>query len=209
MSRKILSFYNLSFFVNYRDLFNSLTISFLPSTIIHVKGKNGCGKSSLLKIIASIQKPTKGSVYFGPLSVVEMGATSLQKPYCVYIGHRLGLKQELTVLENLKFWSNLYNSIETLEASIYYFNLQNILDTKCYKLSRGNQQKVALSRLLSCQADLWLLDEVDASLDQTNKELLHNLITLKASNYGIIVSASHGQPIKTAHILNLSEQFEK
>ncbi|WPY00949.1 Heme ABC exporter ATP-binding protein CcmA [Candidatus Trichorickettsia mobilis] len=209
MLHKILSFYQLSFHVLGQDLFNSLSVSFFPSTIVHIKGKNGCGKSSLLKIIAGIQKPTNGFVYFGtPKRPEEQSLLSQnhEKPYCVYVGHRLGLKSELTVLENLKFWSEIYNSPEAFEASIYYFNLQHILNTKCYELSRGNQQKVALSKLLSCQASLWLLDEVESNLDQQNKELLHNLIALKANNGGIIVNASHGESIKTAQILNLDEQ---
>ena len=208
MSSKILSFYKLSFLINGQDLLNSLSVSFLPSAIVHLYGKNGSGKSSLLKIVAGIQEPTCGFVYFGTPKEEQklLSPNNAIKPYCVYIGHRLGLKPELTVYENLKFWSEIYNSLETFEASIYYFNLQHILDTKCYELSRGNQQKVALSKLLSCQADLWLLDEVEANLDQQNKELLHNLMVLKANNGGIIINASHGSPIKSAQILNLDER---
>ncbi|MFP3012806.1 MAG: ATP-binding cassette domain-containing protein, partial [Rickettsia sp.] len=102
--------------------------------------------------------------------------------------------------------STIYDSLEALEASIYYFKLHNILHEKCYKLSAGNQRKVALAKLIACQSNLWLLDEVEANLDQENKELLYNLIILKANNGGVIVATSHSNiDIKTAQIINFKD----
>lgn len=208
MFHNVLTIDRLSYVIGEHDLFNSITISFLPSSIVHITGKNGSGKSSLLKIIAGIQKPTSGTFYFGASKNCEYDSFFLEGqnklPYCLYIGHKLGLKNELTVIENLRFWSNLYNSSETLDASIYYFGLQKILDKKCYELSAGNQKKVALSKLLSCQSELWLLDEVDTNLDEENKQLLHGLIASKASNEGIIMIASHAEIIKNAYTLSLN-----
>lgn len=200
----MLSFNQLTCTINGTPLFNNLSLTLLPFSITYLQGANGCGKTSLLRIIAGIQKPTKGHIYLGsrPGIVID----NIKKPYCTYIGHNFGLKSELTIFENLKFWSSIYNSLEALEASIHYFKLGDILSKKYYQLSAGNQKKVALSTLLSCQSDLWLLDEVESNLDQENRSLLHNLIISKANNGGIVLMTSHEQPaIKTAQILKLED----
>ncbi len=198
----MLSLNRLTYIINNRILFNNLSITFLPSSITYLNGYNGCGKTSLLRIIAGIQRPTNGHISYQNHSFLE----EVEKPYCTYIGHNLGLKLQLTVLENLKFWAEIYNSLEVLEASIHYFQLQHILDTKCYELSSGNQKKVALSRLLSCQSDLWLLDEVESNLDEQNRALLHNLIITKANNNGIVLLSSHERDIiKSAQFINIED----
>jgi heme exporter protein A len=198
----MLSLNQLTYTINDRILFNNISITFLPSSIVYLNGANGCGKTSLLRMIAGIQRPTSGHISYKYNSFLEES----NKPYCTYIGHNLGLKLQLTVFENLKFWSEIYNSLEVLEASIHYFQLQNILDTKCYELSSGNQKKVALSRLLSCQSDLWLLDEVESNLDQKNRDLLNNLIIAKANNNGIILISSHEKAlVKSAQFMNIED----
>ena len=68
------------------------------------------------------------------------------------------------------------------------------------------QKKVALAKLIACQSNLWLLDEVESNLDQENKELLRNLIIIKANNGGIILITSHANiDIKSAQIINLEQ----
>ncbi len=197
----MLSLNQLSYTINNQALFSDLSVTMLSSSITYIKGANGCGKTSLLRMVACLQKPTSGLVSFSPYLANEEGQIR-----CTYVGHKLGLKAELTVLENIKFWSSIYDSLETLEAALYYFKLHDILDKKCYQLSAGNQKKVALARLLACQSNLWLLDEVESNLDQENKALLNNLIVTKANNNGIVLITSHEAPtIKTANTLNLDD----
>ncbi|MFY9590321.1 heme ABC exporter ATP-binding protein CcmA [Rickettsia endosymbiont of Halotydeus destructor] len=200
----MLSFHQLKFNIAQRNLFN-LNITFLPSSIVCVQGINGSGKTSLLKMIAHIMQPTSGNIFYKNIDCNILG-----KPYCNYIGHNLGLKAELTVFDNLKFWSEIYNSPETLEAAIHYFKLYELLNEKCYKLSKGTQKTVALARLIACQSDLWLLDEVETHLSKENRDLLNNLIVMKANSGGIIFLTSHtGTTIKSAQILNLNRHCEQ
>ncbi len=196
----MLSFEQLTFNINQKTVFSNISMTFLPSSVIYLTGPNGCGKTSLLRMIANIQNPSTGDIVY---RFTDCG--NLKKPYCNYIGHDNALKPQITVLENLRFWSGVYNSLETLESSIYYFRLHDILYEKCYKLSAGNLKKVTLAKLIACQSDLWLLDEVEANLDDENKYLLNNLIISKANSGGIIFITSHsGVDIQTAQILNLA-----
>jgi heme exporter protein A len=199
----MLSLHSLGFSINDEELFREISISFLPSSIIYLKGKNGAGKSSLLRMIANIQKPSSGKITF---SKDSLPITMLKKPYCTYIGHRYAIKPELTVFENIHFWSKLYNSEILIDAAIVYFELQDILSTRCLELSAGTQKKVALARLIACQSKLWLLDEIDSSLDSEAKKKLMHLIISHANNGGIVLFASHNEPeIKTAQIIDLND----
>lgn len=178
-------------------------MTLFPSSIVYLKGKNGSGKTSLLRILAGIQKPTKGMVTYGkePIPIRKFN-----KPYCTYIGHKTGLKQELSVMDNLKYWAQIYNSEELVDAAVVYFQLQELVYKKYYELSAGNQKKVALAKLITCQSNFWLLDEVDTNLDEENKKLLMNLIISQADSGGIVFISSHNNPeIKTALTINMSD----
>jgi len=195
----MLLLHQLNFNIEQRNLFDNLSITFLPSAITYIKGANGCGKSSLLRMISGIMQPSRGNIFYKNLNI-----NNTPKPYCNYIGHNLGLKLEMTVFENLKFWSEIYNSTETLQAAVHYFKLHDLLDEKCYSLSSGLQKVVALARLIACQSDLWLLDEVETNLSKENKDLLNNLIVMKANSGGIVLLSSHTENyIKSAQILQL------
>lgn len=199
----MLSLQSLSFITQDNNVFQDISMTLLPSSIVYLKGKNGSGKTSLLRMIAGIQQPTNGSITYGKKSIP---INKFDKPYCTYIGHRTGLKQELSVIDNLIYWAELYNSKELIDVAIIYFQLQDHAHKKCYELSAGNQKKVALAKLITCQSKLWLLDEVDTNLDEVNKNLLLNLITSQADNGGIVFISSHTEPdIKTALTINMSD----
>jgi heme exporter protein A len=199
----MLSLHSLSFILENKTFYQNISMTILPSSIVYIQGKNGSGKTSLLRMLAGIQLPSTGKITFSKNS---LPINQLNKPYCTYIGHSFGIKLELTVLENIEFWAKIYNSEQLVNAAIVYFSLQDVVNTKCYELSAGNQKKVALSRLLACRSKLWLLDEVDSNLDSINKELLLNLVISHADNGGIVFITSHNPPeIKSAQILNISE----
>ncbi|PCJ23926.1 MAG: heme ABC exporter ATP-binding protein CcmA [Rickettsiales bacterium] len=199
----MLSLHSICFSLGNREVFKDLSLSFLPSSIIYIKGANGSGKTSLMRMLAGIQTPSSGSITFDrealPISMLE-------KPYCTYIGHKVGIKPELTALEHLEFWAKLYDSAELIDAAIIYFKLEEIIDKKCYELSAGMQKRVALARLIASPAKLWLLDEASSNLDSDNRQLLLNLIITHANNGGITFIACHNEPeIKTAQVLDLAE----
>lgn len=199
----MLSIHSLALAVNERILFKNFSATFLPAAITYINGGNGCGKTSFLRIIAQIQKPSQGKITFGKKSI-PISRFSL--PYCTYIGHKLAINHELTVIENITFWAKAYNAEILIQAAISYLNLYDIIEEKCHRLSEGNLKKVALARLLVCRSKIWLLDEIETNLDKKNRELLSKLIVSHADNGGLAFIASHHEPsIKTAKIINLPE----
>lgn len=199
----MLSLYLLSFVVQGKIIFHNISLSLLPSSIVYLSGKNGSGKTSLLRMLAGIQKPTQGSISYDKRNIL---ISRLKKPYCTYIGHKIGLKQELSVIDNLNYWAQVYNSKTLVESSIIYFQLQEYRNTKCYQLSIGNQKKLGLAKLMTCKSSLWLLDEVDTNLDQDNKTLLINLIISHSANGGIVFISSHSKlDVKATLTMNMSD----
>jgi len=192
----MITFQEVKYTIRNITIFKNISITILPSAIIYLTGNEKSGKTSLLRMIAGIQSPTNGRIYH----------RFVNKPHCAYIGHELGVNPQMTVFENLKFCSEIYDSLETLEASIHYFKLQNILDIKCYKLSKSELIKVSLSKLISCQSNIWLLDEVESNLDidKETKDLLQNLILSKANSGGIVlITTKYGKSIESAQVLNI------
>ena len=106
----------------------------------------------------------------------------------------------------LHYYTNLFDSNESIEASIYYLGLHDILHNRCETLSHGNLKKLSMSRLMISKSNLWLLDEVESNLDENNLKLLHQLIISKANNGGIIIMSSHQKSyFKNVKIINLGD----
>lgn len=199
-SNGMLTCESVALLIEGRQLFN-LSLSLFPGAIVVVNGPNGSGKTSLLKVLAGLMHPNSGRILWNQTNIDEV-----PRPYANYIGHAFGVKDELTVIENLKLWSVLYHSEHMFEAAIHYFGLGAILDDKVHTLSAGIRKKIALARLLTCNSDLWLLDEVENTLDENNRALLYNAMVTKANSGGIIIMASHNEsPFKNAIQLNIED----
>lgn len=182
-------------------VFSRLSFSSTAGTILYIRGSNGSGKSSLLRIIAGIQLAE-----IGDIKINNVNINQLQKSYISYIGHELGINLMLSVKDNLLFWAKLYDAYEGLDATIFYFGLQELLESRAYDLSAGNRKKLALARLFLANRKIWLLDEIDNNLDESNKLVLYNAIISKASMGGIVIIASHSKEFtKNAQILYIED----
>lgn len=187
--------------MNTHTIFKDISMSFLPGTIVYLCGNNGSGKTSLLRMIAGITKPTSGCI---TLSKENLLIDEISKPYCTYIGHLLAIKNDLTVYDNILYYAKMYNTTNLIDASIIYLQIADLLDKKCYELSEGNRKKIAMTRLLLSSVNIWLLDEIDNNLDKDNKMLLNNLIITKANNGGIIIITTHNKPaIESGIVIDL------
>jgi heme exporter protein A len=199
----MLSVNNLSLQIEGRFLFKNLSFTCLPASILYICGNNGSGKTSLLRIIAALQKSYAGEITIGKKS---MNINNLIPPYVTYIGHHFGIKMDLTVEENIGFWASFHDTEMLINAAISYLFLEEILHKKCRYLSLGNQKLVAMARLILCPSKIWLLDELDASLDENYREILANLSATHINSGGIILFATHDiNAAKNAQVINLND----
>lgn len=187
----MLTVQNLSLFKDDKKIFSDLGFSIGLNSALIIKGRNGCGKSSLLKIIAGISKPSSGKILWGGEDVENFRADFNGDSQ--FIGHKNFLEQELTVLENLRFYTKLSDTEIALQSGLSFFGLVNFSDQKVKKLSAGWQKKVMLARLLCCPAAVWFLDEPSNNLDKESKEKLHGLLETRVREGGLVIIATHDE----------------
>ena len=180
---------NLGFAREDKKIFSNLGLSLSSSSALIITGKNGCGKTSLLKIIAGISKAQAGKILWNDVDIETFRSdfnSDIQ-----FLGHKNFLKTELTVLENLRFYSRLNDSELALTAALNFFKLNEFADIKVKKLSAGWQKRVMLAKLLCCPKTLWLLDEPSSNLDYEGKILLKGLIKTRVRENGVVILTTH------------------
>jgi heme exporter protein A len=182
---------NLSLFKDDKQIFSNLGFSISLGSALIVTGKNGCGKSSLLKMIAGITPPNSGKILWGGVDVEEMRADFNGDTQ--FLGHKNFLKPELSVFENLLFFARLSDTQAALNLGLSFFGLNEIADKKVKSLSAGWQKRVMLAKLMACPATIWLLDEPSSNLDKAGKEKLHGLIKTRVKEDGLVILTTHDE----------------
>lgn len=186
---------------NYNNLiFKNFSLSLFPGAIFILDGKNGTGKSSLLKLISGVIKPTEGEFFWKNRALED------HSQIISYLGHENALKENLSVIENLEFWSELKGTESLILPALAQFHLLKHIDTKCYELSAGIQRKVALARMIVYNTPLWLMDEPEANLDVDGRNQLLRLLQVKISNGGMaIIVTHHKDDYKNVPCINLED----
>ena len=175
-----------------RRLFSGLDFAVSPGTFVQLTGPNGSGKTSLLRILCGLLAPAEGQVKWNGANIRSLGEEYFTA--VTYLGHRHGVKDELSAVENLKV-SNGLNGIELTKerarAVLEQMGLagRDLLPARL--LSEGQRRRVALARLLVCNTKLWLLDEVMTSLDKGAVALVRSLIENHLAGGGIAIVATH------------------
>ncbi len=170
-------------------IFSKLGFCLPDGAILPLVGENGSGKSSLLKIIAGLLPAFSGTISWGGKEIKQ---PSDYNGEILYLGHNNAIKKESSVLAELQFWADISGNWELWMVAARYFGLEKYLDYPCAMLSAGWARRVALARLITCPAKLWLLDEPVANLDAQAVRLFMGLVQSKIQSGGVVLMAAHG-----------------
>jgi len=173
-------------------LFVGLDFTLQAGELLHLRGSNGSGKTSLLRTICGLMSPSAGEVLWQGENV-----RSHREAYnsgLTYIGHQGGIKDDLTALENLQLHCRLFGINVTEERildALQQIGLRGREDLPSKVLSQGQKRRVALARLLIHTTKLWVLDEPFNALDVGAVSLLRGLITQHLDAGGLAVLTTH------------------
>ena len=173
-----------------RCLFTSLSFALNDGGLLLLEGSNGSGKTSLLRAMVGMIDLEEGDIFWDGKSVRE----DRQRFYSslVWLSHRVGLKADLTLVENLNFEQCLRpTSGKDFESVLERLGLMRLRKLPLRSLSAGQQRRVALARMLLADAPLWLMDEPFTNLDRAGRSLVEDIVTEHLQAGGLCVIAAH------------------
>ena len=171
-----------------REVFAGLSFSLSAGEAIVVTGRNGAGKSSLLRLIAGLVAMASGSV---ALTGGDADATPGEQAH--YLGHLDAVKPSLSVGENLAFWTAYLGGLPAaVDTALDAVGLEPLTGLPAAYLSAGQRRRLSIARLVAVQRPLWLLDEPTSALDQPSQQRLAELMRGHLASGGMIVAAAHG-----------------
>jgi heme exporter protein A len=174
-----------------RTLFSNLEFRIEPGQALLLEGRNGSGKTSLLRILCGIRMPDEGSVLWAGEDIFRL--RNEYHEHVTYVGHKDGIKQDLTALENLTVARAFgpANPDLGLEAALDKVDLYGFEDVPTRNLSAGQQRRLALARLLVTRTTLWILDEPFTSLDRHGIGIVERLLHEHVAQGGMAAFTTH------------------
>jgi heme exporter protein A len=192
-----------------RVLFEDLCFGVNPGEALVLEGRNGSGKTSLLRILCGIRLPEQGELRWNGKDIFKLGPEFHE--HIAYLGHKDGHKPDLTPLENLRIAQGLGKAREGigLEEALDQVGLYGFEDVPTKNKSAGQQRRLAIARLLVTDAKLWILDEPFTSLDRKGIEQMERLFEGHLERGGMAAMTTHHrvgfkEDVKLVRI-NLSE----
>ena len=177
----ILSFRDLTIARGDRVLLRALDGAVAAGEILHIRGANGVGKTSLLEVLAGLRAPEDGTV-----------TRAFEPEQCHWVGHRNALNPALSPFENLRFWTALHGVPDTgIRGALREFELSRVADQPSRQLSAGQKRRTALARLALVRRPLWFLDEPLSALDEAGVHHWLNLLAAHQQQGGAAVVTSH------------------
>ena len=171
-----------------RDVFAGVGFSVGAGEALTVTGRNGAGKSSLLRAVAGLLRLVRGKLSLDggdpELSIAEQAH---------YLGHQDALKPALSVEENLRFWTAFLDAPTAgIGEALETVGLATLAGLPAAYLSAGQRRRLSIARLVAVKRPLWLLDEPTSTLDAAAQIRLTDLMTAHLGAGGLILAATHG-----------------
>ncbi|MGI9296613.1 MAG: cytochrome c biogenesis heme-transporting ATPase CcmA [Gammaproteobacteria bacterium] len=184
-------------------LWTNLSFVLRPGGMLQITGANGAGKSSLLAVLCGLAAPDRGEVSWRRQNIRDAAEDYFSD--LIYVGHKNGIKEDMTPLENLRV-------VAAFRCGAPLFSPERALEKTglsgvralCRHLSAGQKRRAALARLLLHRAALWFLDEPRAGLDADGRRVLDDIVAAHLSTGGVAVTATHHpDAVAGAQILRL------
>ncbi len=174
-----------------RVLFEDLSFALHDGQLLHITGPNGSGKTTLLRVLCGLLAPLEGVVRWRGQDI--RSSVSRHRLESTYVGHRDGLKAELTAFENLQIVARLCGCPdgEGIDDSLRLLGLWEQQDIMVGHLSAGQRRRLALGRLILKPALLWILDEPFTAIDVAGREIIEAQLIRHLEDDGIVVLTSH------------------
>ena len=175
-----------------RRIFSHLDMELGPGQALVLHGPNGIGKTSLLRILATLLLASDGELTWNDKNILD--DINQHRSRLHFIGHQDAVKGALTVRENLEAWTKIRGSHSNhVNGALSAFGITHLADTPAQYLSAGQHRRTALARLIASPAELWLLDEPTVSLDADGVTCLQNVIADHRAAHGMVISATHSE----------------
>ena len=173
-----------------RVLFQRLDLNVKPGQVALIEGRNGSGKTTLLRVLCGLRAPDEGSLQWNGRALKTQRDDYRRQ--LAYLGHSNGIKDELNVEENLRVSSTLNCGSESKPDQVLsQFGLIDYLDITARHLSAGQKRRLALARVLTGNARLWVLDEPFTALDRQAVVDFSQMMVAHTRNGGMIVVTAH------------------
>lgn len=175
-----------------RRLFKELNFSAQPNELIELRGANGSGKTSLLRLLCGLATPAAGEVRWQGKNIRSLGEEFFRD--VAYLAHQNAVKDELSAIENLRISSAVNgNTLKGDQAQqiLGRIGLSSQQNLPARSLSAGQRRRLALARLLTSDAKFWILDEVLTSLDDAAVKLSREFIGEHLKTGGLAIIATH------------------
>jgi len=175
-----------------RPLFAPQSFTLSPGQAMQIEGDNGSGKTSLLRMVCGLAPTASGEVRWGGQAITEVRHAFSRD--LLYLGHSLGLKDELSALENLRAASVLAGHPVGHEQALQALQAQGLGSRSHLPLrvlSQGQKRRVALARLQLSKARLWVLDEPFVALDTLAVHALQQVLRQHLQQDGLLLFTSH------------------
>ncbi|SEG34400.1 cytochrome c biogenesis heme-transporting ATPase CcmA [Vibrio hangzhouensis] len=175
-----------------RVLFENLSFSLQLGDLVQIEGRNGTGKTTLMRIVAGLGDKEEGDIKWNGEKIESNREEYHQS--LLFLGHQTGVKRDLTAFENLKFYQSIHapdTSEEQIFTALTQVGLAGREDVPVAQLSAGQQRRVALARLWLSEQPLWILDEPLTAIDKQGVKVLENLFLSHAEKGGIVLLTTH------------------
>ena len=186
---------NLSFSRNKTKIFENLNLSLNNKGMMQIKGKNGSGKTTFLKVILNILEPESGEIIWKGKNIKKNIFDFYNQT--TFIMDNNTSTRELSVQDNINFWKGLSSSKlnnDEIFKLLKKLDIEQYYKTRVMLLSSGERKKLELLRLILEQKKLWILDEPFNHLDDLSIEILNQTFLDHINNDGMILFASHFDP---------------